>query len=100
MKLVGLREAKQGLNALVAHAQRERVLLTRHGRPVALLIGVEGQDLETIMLAADARFWRWVEARRREPASITLAEVEERYVPGRNKPAVRSGGRRGRRRAT
>ena len=96
MKLVGLREAKQGLNALVAHAQRERVLLTRHGRPVALLIGVEGQDLETIMLAADARFWSWVEARRREPASITLAEVEERSLPGGGQSAGRSG--RGRRR--
>ena len=81
MKLVGLREAKQGLNALVAHAQQERVLLTRHGRPVALLIGVEGQDLESIMTAADKRFWTWVEARRREPASITLAEVQEQYLP-------------------
>jgi prevent-host-death family protein len=94
MKLVGLREAKQGLNALVAHAQKERVLLTRHGRPAALLIGVDGQDLETIMLAADPRFWQWVEARRREPASITLAEVEERYAAG---GSGGSGRRRGRR---
>ncbi len=95
MKLVGLRDAKQRLNALVAHAQRERVLLTRHGRPAALLIGVEGQDLETIVLAADPRFWSWVEARRREPASITLAEVEERYVPRHGSPAGRRA-RRGR----
>jgi prevent-host-death family protein len=99
MKLVGLREAKQGLNALVAHAQKERVLLTRHGRPAALLIGVEGQDLETIMLAADPRFWSWVEGRRREPASITLAEVEERYAPGGHLPRgrARQAGRRRRR---
>ena len=98
MKLVGLREAKQRLSALVAHAQKERVVLTKHGRPAVLMIGVEGQDLETIMLAADARFWSWIEARRRETPSISLAEVEERYVPGGRRSAGRSRpSRRGRR---
>jgi prevent-host-death family protein len=96
MKLVGLREAKQGLNGLVAHAQKERVLLTKHGRPAALLIGVEGQDLETIMLAADARFWRWLEARRQEAPSFSLAEVEARYVPRGRAAAGRAGARRSR----
>ncbi|MBI5478193.1 MAG: type II toxin-antitoxin system Phd/YefM family antitoxin [Deltaproteobacteria bacterium] len=90
MKLVGLREAKQRLSALVAHAQEERIVLTKHGRPSVLLIGVEGQDLETIMLAADARFWRWLEARRRETPSISLAEVEARYVSGGRPSARRS----------
>ena len=82
MKLVGLRAAKAGLSALVAYAQKERVIVTRHGRPAVLMLGVEGQDLETIMLAADARFWSWLEARRREPPVITLAEAEERSLPG------------------
>jgi antitoxin (DNA-binding transcriptional repressor) of toxin-antitoxin stability system len=112
MKLVGLRAAKAGLSALVAHAQKERVIVTRHGRPAVLMLGVEGQDLETIMLAADARFWSWLEARRRETPVITLAEAEERYLPDRSRapkaavagtsrprPAVAPARARGRRRS-
>jgi len=55
MKTVALREAKQSLSGFVAHAQRERVLITKHGKPAALVIGVEGQDLEDVLLAQDPR---------------------------------------------
>ncbi len=98
MKLIGIREAKQGLSEIVAQAQKERVLLTKHGRPMALVIGVEGQDLETIMLAADQSFWRWIEARRAQGATMTLHDIEERYATAKpvrartRKPGARSRG--------
>ncbi len=75
MKLVGLREAKQGLNALVTHAQRERVLLTRHGKPVALLTGVEGYDVEEVLLAHDPAFWKLIQERRRPGAKLVPHET-------------------------
>ena len=58
MKTVGIREAKASLSAYVARAQHERVLIMKHGKPAALVIGVEGQDLEDVLLAHDPTFWK------------------------------------------
>ncbi|MFO0584011.1 MAG: type II toxin-antitoxin system Phd/YefM family antitoxin [Anaeromyxobacter sp.] len=82
MKTVPLREAKQSLSGYVDHAQRERVLITRHGRPAALVIGVEGRDLEDIMLSSDPAFWELIETRRKEP-TVSMADVRSRLgIPG------------------
>jgi prevent-host-death family protein len=77
MKTVPLREAKQSLSGFVAHAQRERVLITKHGKPAALVIGVEGQDIEDVLLSQDPEFWKLVEARRQQP-TLSLADVRAR----------------------
>lgn len=74
MKTVALREAKQSLSGYVAHAQRERVLITKHGKPAALVIGVEGQDIEDVLLRQDPAFWKLVEERRRQ-RTVPLAHV-------------------------
>jgi prevent-host-death family protein len=74
MKTVALREAKQSLSGFVAHAQRERVLITKHGKPAAIVIGVEGQDIEDVLLRQDPEFWKLIEERRRQ-RSEPLAEV-------------------------
>jgi prevent-host-death family protein len=74
MKTVALREAKQSLSGYVAHAQRERVLITKHGRPAALVIGVEGQDIETVLLSQDPSFWKLIEERRKQ-RSVTLSQA-------------------------
>jgi prevent-host-death family protein len=77
MKTVALREAKQSLSGFVAHAQRERVLITKHGKPAALVIGVEGQDIEDVLLSQDPEFWKLVEARRQQP-TLSIADVRAR----------------------
>lgn len=100
MKIVALREAKQSLSGFVAHAQRERVLITKHGKPAALVIGVEGQDIEDVLLSQDPDFWKRVEARRQQP-TLSLTDVRARLGiaaqrPGRRsrrKAAARKGGR-------
>ncbi len=76
MKTVALREAKQSLSGYVEHAQRERVLITRHGKPAALVIGVEGQEIEEVLLRQDPRFWKLVEERRRQ-RTVPLAHVRK-----------------------
>ena len=100
MKTVALREAKQSLSGFVAHAQRERVLITKHGKPAALVIGVEGRDIEDVLLSQDPDFWKVVEARRRQP-TLSLAEVRARLgiapIPARRsgrKTAARKPSRR------
>ena len=74
MKVVALREAKQELSGCEVRAQHERVLITKHGRPAALMIGVEGHDLEDVLLMQNPRFWKMIEARRSEP-TLVIDEV-------------------------
>ena len=85
MKVVALREAKQQLSGCVVRAQRERVLITKQGRPAALMIGVEGHDLEDVLLMQNPRFWRMLEARRAQ-SSLSLDEVRQQLgVPPRRR---------------
>ena len=78
MKVVALREAKQRLSGCVVRAQRERVLITKQGRPAALMIGVEGHDLEDVLLMQNPRFWRMIEARRTEP-TLGIDEARKQF---------------------
>lgn len=64
MKVINIREARAGLSELVDDAQKEPVCLTRHGKPVAVLTGVEGADLGTLILENSPAFWKELERRR------------------------------------
>jgi PHD/YefM family antitoxin component YafN of YafNO toxin-antitoxin module len=48
-------------------------VITRHGRPAAILIGVEGMEWEHVILGTDEHFWRTIERRRKEPAAALRA---------------------------
>ncbi|HZS39418.1 MAG TPA: type II toxin-antitoxin system prevent-host-death family antitoxin [Polyangia bacterium] len=54
MKVVALQAAKQSLSGIVHEAQRERIVITRHGKPVVMMIGIEGEDLEKVLVALAA----------------------------------------------
>ena len=87
MKIVALGEVKNALSAYVDHAQRDRVLVTRHGRPAAIIIGVEGEDLEDLMTRSDSDFWRMIEARRTAAKTISSDELRRRLgVPRKPTP--------------
>jgi prevent-host-death family protein len=78
MKVVALREAKATLSSCVEAAQRDRILITRHGKPAALVIGVEGENLEDLLTVANPRFWELIESRRASRKTVSLAEVRRR----------------------
>jgi prevent-host-death family protein len=48
-------------------AQRDRVVVTKDGKPSALIVGIENQDEEDWDLQLSPEFWRMIEERRREP---------------------------------
>jgi len=75
MKTVALE--KSSLSACVDQAQRDRVVVLRNRKPVALIVGVEGLDREQLELGSSDRFWRLIEQRRKEK-TITRAELERR----------------------
>jgi prevent-host-death family protein len=78
MKVVALAEAKNSLSAYVDDAQNDRVLVTRHGKPAALIIGVEGEDFEDLMTRSDPKFWQMIEARRKASKTISAGEMRKR----------------------
>jgi prevent-host-death family protein len=78
MKVVALAEAKNSLSEYVDDAQHVRVLVTRHGKPAALIIGVEGEDFEDLMTRSDPEFWRMIESRRKASKIIPAGEMRRR----------------------
>ena len=75
MKLVALQETD--LSTCVNDAQRERVVITRGGKPVALVVGVKGLDAEQLELGTNVEFWELVMERRRQ-RTITREQLEQR----------------------
>jgi len=83
---VNVRNLQRKISECVDIAQKERVVVTRHGQPAALLIGVEGQDWEDIFYQTSPAFWKMIEERRKEP-TIPLEEVYRRLkIPLPRKP--------------
>ena len=64
MKTINVRELQQHVRDCVKASQRDRLVVTRHGIPTALIIGVEGTDWETLALQTAPSFWRMIEKRR------------------------------------
>ena len=77
MKVVGMQQAN--LEECVKDAQRERVVLTRRGKPVALVVGVVGLDLEQIQLGQSDDFWALIRERRSQK-TVSRAELEKRLA--------------------
>jgi antitoxin (DNA-binding transcriptional repressor) of toxin-antitoxin stability system len=80
MKVVDIQGTS--LDACVTEAQSERVVVTRGGNPVALIVGVQGLDEEQIQLGADHAFWKLISERRLEPTLDRLSL--EKRLPGQS----------------
>lgn len=77
MKTVPVRDLQKKLKQCIDEAQEGRVVITRRGKPAALLLGVEGKDWETVILETDPTFWKLIQERRKEP-TISLKELKAR----------------------
>ncbi len=77
MKTVTVRDLQKTVKACLDEAQGDRVVITRRGKPAAVLIGVEGEDWETVVLEIDPTFWRLVHKRRTQ-RTISLDELKAR----------------------
>ena len=75
MKTVTVRDLQKKVKECVDDAQEERVIVTRHGKPAAVLVGVEGEDWEAVVLQTDPTFWKLIRARRKQP-TISLKQLK------------------------
>jgi prevent-host-death family protein len=102
MKVLAMRDAKTGLSATLDEAQRDRVLITRNGKPSAIVIGVEGRDFEDVLLMSNPKFWEMIEASRKNSKTYSMDEVRQYFAEkdskeaaAQHEPAGRRGGRKG-----
>ena len=71
MKTVPLEKAN--LEACINKSQSDRIVFTKAGAPVAVLVGVAGLDREQITLGSSDRFWKLITVRRKEPTISRVA---------------------------
>jgi hypothetical protein len=74
VKTLGIEQAT--LDVCVREAQRDRVLVTRDGLPVALVVGLEGLDEEQVQLGSSDEFWKLI-VERRTQRTVTRSELEQ-----------------------
>jgi prevent-host-death family protein len=77
VKTIAVRDLQKRIRECVDLAQKEEVVITRHGQPAAIVIGVEGRNWEDVLLQRSESFWNLIEARRKE-RTVTLAEMRRR----------------------
>jgi antitoxin (DNA-binding transcriptional repressor) of toxin-antitoxin stability system len=77
MKTVALEETT--LDRCIKQAQKDRVIVMRKGKPVALIVGTDGLDAEQWELCSSPKFWKLIEARRKQK-TIPLEELERRLA--------------------
>jgi antitoxin (DNA-binding transcriptional repressor) of toxin-antitoxin stability system len=75
MRMIGIEQAS--LAACIRDAQHERVVITRNGKPVALIVGVEGMDEEQLLLSSSDAFWQFI-TKRRAQKRISRAALERK----------------------
>jgi len=69
--------------------RRDRVLVTRHGKPAALIIGVAGETIEDLLTRSDPEFWALLESRRKAAKLVSADEMRKRLGAPRKSRAKR-----------
>jgi prevent-host-death family protein len=81
MKKAALSEVKDDLSKFLRLAEKEEVVITRHGKPAGILIGFESEDdWFDYRLENDPRFLRRIEAARislRAGRGVRIEDVAE-----------------------
>ena len=82
MRRIPLSEIKDDLSRFLHEAERQEIVITRHGKPAGVLIGFESEDdWFDYRLENDSRFLRRVETARkslRAGKGVRLEDIEER----------------------
>ena len=78
MKTINVRDLQKNVRKCVVASQNDRVVITRHGKPAAVMVGVEGRDWEDVLHQTSAGFWKMIQRRRKEK-TISMREMRERF---------------------
>jgi prevent-host-death family protein len=93
------KELQLNLDSILTRVQSERLVISRRGKPCAVLVGIEGYDAEDLKLASSPDFWQMIKARRTSGKSLPLAELEARVgITSAKRPGKRAPSRKPRKR--
>ena len=88
MKSITITEFRKKILLCTEISQKEHVVVTRHGRPAAVVIGVDGRDWEDVLYQTSPAFWKMIETRCCEksiPASEMRKRLEARWAGAKRK---------------
>jgi prevent-host-death family protein len=98
MKKVALSEVKDDLSRLLRLAEKQEIVITRHGKPAGVLIGFASEDdWFDYRLETDPRFWTRIARARRhlaEGRGIRLDDITEPDEANRRRRPQVSGRRK------
>jgi len=81
MKEVPLSEIKDDLSRFLREAEKQEIVITRHGKPAGVLIGFESEDdWFDYRLETDPRFLRRIEKARsslRDGRGVRLEDIDD-----------------------
>lgn len=77
MKTVNARDLQKKIKECVDMSQQDQLVITRRGKPAAVMIGVEGKEWEDVVLQTSSTFWKVIEERRKEP-TMSIKELRTR----------------------
>ncbi len=82
MKIAPLAEVKDHFSAYIDESSESPVVVTRNGRPVAMIVGISSEDdLDSLLLAHNPRFVQLLEEARqrvRMTGGVSLADFRQR----------------------
>lgn len=81
MKTLELAEATASLSEYTKRLDNEPLILTKNGEPVAALVALKDNDLETLLLAMNSRFSDIIERSRtrlKKEGGISSEEMRQR----------------------
>lgn len=73
MKSVSVRDLQRKVRECLDVCQSEHVVITRKGKPAAIMVGVEGEDWETVV-EMEPKFWKMIRRRPKQP-TISFEEL-------------------------
>ncbi len=98
MKIAPLAEVKDRLSAYIDAARESAIVVTRNGKPVALLTPIgEDDDLDSLLLAHDPKFVRLLEQARQRVRAGRYLTTEQFWGEVRRRQTRRAGTRKPRR---
>jgi len=81
MRIIEQVDAKAPLAEYTAEVDKEPVIVTSKGKPIAALVSIENVDLETVSLSTNPKFLELIErsrARQRAEGGISSEEIRRR----------------------
>jgi len=87
VKTMTVFEARNNFSRTLDAARKDVVVVTRNGRPVAAIQGIDDADMEDLLLERSQKFWTMI-ARARAGKAISLSRVR-RQLEARRRTARR-----------